>query len=208
MRFHRNSGLALCLAAASLVGGCSLRPRQRASVPAPPPATRTVPAAAPETPPKPEEPFAVAQTHAVLPIPQPVDPNLPVLPPEEPGPQAEPRPPRTPSTQRSTSPPPQPAPVPPATQPTAPPRPRIRTVESAEERKRLQSEILGRRGETVQLLGEIKKQRLSDEQKSIVERIEAFLAQSDAALREDDLREAEALSNRALMLSRDLSRAR
>ena len=51
----------------------------------------------------------------------------------------------------------------------------------------------------------IKSRRLSDAEKSAVERIQAFLEQTDAALKEQDLQQAAALSNRALLLSQDLN---
>ena len=54
-------------------------------------------------------------------------------------------------------------------------------------------------------LAKAKSRRLSDAEKSAVERIQAFLEQTDSALKEQDLQQAAALSNRALLLSQDLN---
>src|SRR5205085_1043845 len=99
---------------------------------------------------------------------------------------------------------PTPAPAPPAaTQP--PSRRRIRPVESAAERRRLQSQILNRQRHVQDVLSKARARQLSEAEKVAVDRIQAFLEQSEAALKDQDLQQAEALSNRAFLLSQELS---
>jgi hypothetical protein len=78
-------------------------------------------------------------------------------------------------------------------------------VESAAERRRLTAEIATRQRQVQDNLAKARSRRLSDAEKSAVERILAFLEQTDAALKEQDLQQAAALSNRALLLSQDLN---
>jgi hypothetical protein len=47
---------------------------------------------------------------------------------------------------------------------------------------------------------------LTEAEKSAVERIQAFMTQTEAALKDQDLQQAEALSNRALLLSQVLEK--
>jgi hypothetical protein len=54
-------------------------------------------------------------------------------------------------------------------------------------------------------LARAKTRPLSDAEKSAADRIQAFLEQTDDALKEQDLQQAEALSNRALLLCQELS---
>jgi hypothetical protein len=54
-------------------------------------------------------------------------------------------------------------------------------------------------------LAKAKGRRLSDAEKSAVDRIQAFLEQTDSALKDQDLQQAAAFCNRALLLSQDLN---
>jgi hypothetical protein len=94
---------------------------------------------------------------------------------------------------------PQPPPPPPAS------RRRIRPVESAAERGRLMNEISTRQRQVQENLAKARTRQLTDAEKSAVERIQAFLEQTETALKDQDLQQAAALSNRALLLSQDLN---
>jgi hypothetical protein len=65
---------------------------------------------------------------------------------------------------------------------------------------------IGARQRTVQdLLAKAKARNLSEAEKSAADRIQAFLEQTEAALKDQDLQQAEALSNRALLLCPELN---
>src|SRR5262249_23121604 len=187
---------------------CSLRSSQAsakpvASAPQPAvPASSLVDTAA-------DEPISVPQTQVTLPNPQPIQAEAlsapkvesppaaaPASQPPKPrpntGPRAEPRP-------QTAS---QPAPAPP---PATASRRRIRPVESAAERGRLMGEITTRQRQVQDNLAKARNRPLSDAEKGAVERIRAFLEQAETALKNKDLQQAAALSNRALLLSQDLN---
>ena len=201
--------LVLLSAAGLGTAGCALkaaRTAPAASTPAPEPRpAASAPAA--------DEPISVAQTNVALPKPQPIQAEaLAALPPETPPapeplnqatkPRApvvarpEPRPPA--GTQTAQGPPP--APASPATS-----RPRIRPVESAADQHRLLAEIGARQRQVQDILAKAKARQLSDAEKSAADRIQAFLEQTEAALKDKDLQQAEALSNRALLLCPELN---
>jgi hypothetical protein len=156
----------------------------------------------------PDEPVSIAQTNVFLPKPQPIQAEALATPPPElpPAPEplnqtAKPRPapPKPePRVQAAQGPPPPPA-IP------APSRRRIRPVESAAERHRLLTEIGARQRQVQDLLAKAKTRQLSDAEKGAAERIQAFLEQTEAALKDQDLQQAEALSNRALLLCPELN---
>jgi hypothetical protein len=77
-------------------------------------------------------------------------------------------------------------------------------VESAAEKKRLETAIADRQRQVRDILAKAKARPLSDAEKGAAERIQAFLDQTDAALKDEDLQLADALSNRALLLSQEL----
>jgi hypothetical protein len=185
-------------------------------------AARTAPVTTPATPqPQPalnahpaDEPISVAQTNVVLPRPQPIQAEaLATLPPEaprvpEPANQstrtrapaaAKPEPRQQAGAQPVQGPPPPPPPSPAAS------RPRIRPVESAAEQHRLLTEIGARQKQVQDILAKAKARPLSDAEKSAAERIQAFLDQTENALKEKDLQQADALSNRALLLCPELN---
>ena len=197
MKIPGQLGFILLAAAAALLSGCAKKGKAAAAPPPPPaPAPAPVVAAA--------EPLSVPQTKVLLPRPQPIDPEAlpPQLPPEEPEP--EPVRPGKPSAAqpagRVETSPPAVTPPPPA------PRQSIRVSEPAAERHRLLQEIDARRRETEGNLALVKGRTLSKEEHATVRRAEGFLDQARTALRKDDIRQADALVGRALLLSRDLLR--
>ncbi len=195
-----------CCVAVSLFG-CSLRSNRAAAKtpvnvpqPVPPPAPRQTAS----------EPVSVPQTQAVLPKPQPIEAGAVVTAVPEPAPapaaQITPpaRAPRTEPRQNASVPAPQPVPATPA--PAAPPvARRLRPVESPAERQKLLSGIAARQKQVADILTKAKNRQLSDKDKNSVDRIQAFLEQTETALKDEDLQQAEALSNRALLLCQDLS---
>jgi hypothetical protein len=66
-------------------------------------------------------------------------------------------------------------------------------------------EVQGRQRQAQELLAKAKSRPLSEPEKVTIDRIQAFLDQTNAALKEKDLQQAEALSNRALLLCHELS---
>lgn len=155
--------------------------------------------------------MAELQTRVYLPKPQPIDESaIPVVKPPEPPP-AKPQPERAkPRVQPQTPPvqaPPQPVVVetPPAAEP--PPRQRVRPAASESQRKRLLREVTKRRLQTQRMLVELSQRTLREDQRAELARVQAFLDQVEAALKENDLRQADALSSRALLLCQDLYRA-
>jgi hypothetical protein len=193
------------LLAAGCLGtvGCSLR------------AARTAPVAAPAVPkppstPAPDEPVSVAQTNVYLPKAQPIQAEALAAPPPELPPAPEPlnqnAKPRGPATPRPEA--RQPAGVQAVQGPAPPPttsRRRIRPVESAAERRRILTEIGTRQRQVQDILAKAKTRQLSDAEKGAAERIQSFLEQTEAALKDQDLQQAEALSNRALLLCPELN---
>ena len=208
---HSQRLLTLCLIVCCVLAtGCSLKagggkPKPVAAAPKP---------AAPDPPPSDtasDLPLSIPQTQVTLPRPQPIQAEAlaTVRPESQPSPEpANPavRPPRTPprneSRQQAVAPAQPAGPQPPAIQPS---RVRIRPVESAAERKRLMAGINTRKRQVQEILGKVRNRTLTEAQKSAVERIQAFLEQTDAALKDQDLQQADALSNRALLLSQVLN---
>ena len=67
------------------------------------------------------------------------------------------------------------------------------------------NEIGARQRQVQDLLAKAKARNLSEAEKSAADRIQAFLEQTEAALKDQDLQQAEALSNRALLLCPELN---
>jgi hypothetical protein len=57
-----------------------------------------------------------------------------------------------------------------------------------------------------EVLAKTKNRQLTEAEKSAVDRIQAFLEQTTAALKDQDLQQADALSKRALLLSQELDK--
>lgn len=204
--------LATCWLGMLAATGCArLRPHAAPAAsavakPAPPPPATNERAS--------NEPISVPQTEVVLPQPQPIQAEALAAAqttsprtPEQPNQSAKPRPaaPKPEPRQATVQPPPVPAgplPQPPNTSAT---RRRIRPVESAAERRRMQNEISARQRQALDILAKAKNRQLSDAEKGTVERIQGFLEQTDAAVRDQDLQQAQALSSRALLLCQELN---
>jgi hypothetical protein len=184
---------------AVILSGCGLRGR------------RTV-AAAPVPPPPPpavavhEGPLSVPQTAVKLPPPQPLDPRALETaaeePPREPEAAPPPKPPRRPPTVAT-------GPQPPAAETQPPPaateeRPRLQEILPPEEKRKLADGIAARRREINDVLQQAARRQLSEQDSATVERIRSFLQLSDQAAAREDMRQAEALSERALVLAREL----
>lgn len=186
----------------ALVSACASRKPKSAAVPPAPKTSQTTPYRPAATP---EPPMAEAQTRVYLPKPQPLDERAivmvkPVEPPPAPPPAARTAARPAPPTAAAPS-----APLP-ATPSADFPRPRIRPVESEAERRRIIRDVASRRGRTLKILGEFATRPLRDAQRETFARVQAFLDQAEAALKENDLRQADELSRRALLLAQDLSR--
>ena len=182
------------------LAGCTLGASKQAAAPPPP-----KPAAV--QPPAPDQPLSIPQTAVTLPSPQPVNPDAI---PSAPVAQA-PAPPKTeappaPRVSRRT-----PAGPPKADDPEtdAPPTPAvqqqvtIQPILSPEDQKRIQTAIDTRKREIADKLSHARG-HLSKHDQSLVERIESFLAQCAQAERRGDFSQADALSNRALILAQEL----
>lgn len=192
------------LSAALVIGqaGCVLGGKPKA---APPPPPQPAPAAA-AAPARPAEPLSVPQTRIELPPPQPF--NTDSLPPEPPtAPQESPARPVRSNRPRPSAPKPAepaaPAPAPPAT-PAPEVRPQIQEVVPAAEQKHYQEQAQTRKREIRQWLDTSGRKRLNRHQQNTVERIQAFLKDSDDAEARGDMREADALAERAQILLREL----
>ncbi|MEO7650257.1 MAG: hypothetical protein ABIZ80_07295 [Bryobacteraceae bacterium] len=192
-----------------LLSGCSLRdkPKQAAAPPTPKPVA-TVPTPPPRVVAVVNEPYSIPQTQIKLPAAQPIQNEALVqAPPEAPTPSVTPAP--APRPARPTVPAqaqqPKPEPPPQVVTPTPLPRPRIRPVQSAAERRQFESTLAARQHQIQDLLAKVRSRSLSEQEKATVERVQSFLDQTDIALKRDELLEADALSNRALVLSLDLA---
>lgn len=201
----RSAEFTLILALAVLLAGCFLQGKQpvaQTTPAAPAPAAKAAP---------PPQTLSVPQTQVEIPPPQPVSEAALAAgqtPQEEPEPPAPQRPPR-----RNVGPPainsarPEPA-APPAA--TEEPRPPIQEVLSADERKRLQDSAAERKREIRRLveLARGRGRHLNDHEASAITRIEGLVKLSDDAEAKGDMREADALAERALVLAKDLDGGR
>jgi hypothetical protein len=200
------------LLAAGCIGTVGCAAKAARTAPIPPPATPQPQVAM--TTSAPDEPISVAQTNVVLPKPQPIQAEALAALPQETPPAPEPAnqtaKPRVPAAakpeprqqagaQTAQGPPPPPPPNPTTS------RPRIRPVESAAEQQRMLIEIGARQRQVQDILAKAKTRNLSDAEKSVAERIQAFLDQTENALKDKDLQQAEALSNRAWLLCPELN---
>lgn len=205
---RRKLAIAILAVTVSLAG-CTLRGRKPQPVPA-------APTPAPPPAPKPSGPLSIPQTSVEFPPPQPVDPRALETAAETPPPEPEPAPAKTPR---------RPAPAPAATGsqaplPVAPPpevpapapvveeRPRLQEPVSPEEKRRLADEINNRKREINDILQQASRRNLPDGDRGIVERVHSFLQLSDQAAARGELRQADSLSERALVMARELRNAR
>jgi hypothetical protein len=196
------AAVALALSMAILQSACFLPGKPKTVAAAVPPPPQPTVASTPQTLPQ----LSVPQTQVQLPPEQPV--NVEGIPPaikaEEPAPTPAPaRPTRRPApTQPKPETPPATPPVAAATPPAEEVAP-VQEVLSPEARSRFQESVKNRRGEIRQLLTQVR--RPNSDQKQEIKSIESLLEQCDAAAKRGDLREADALAERALVLARELA---
>ena len=203
--------LAVLLALAS----CEIRGNAKATKTPPVPTAAAVPPPAPPAP-----PISTPQTEIQLPEAQPVTPEALAtiqVPPAEPKPPEPPPEPTAKPTTRRPAPAPQPKQeTPPAVAETPPPQPaapaeeqpRLQPFYSEEERRRILGEIEKRRVEIEGILHGINQRRLAASKRSVIGRIHSFIEVADDAARRGDLRSADSLSQRALILAQELAGGR
>jgi len=210
----KRSEAIVAAALAISLAGCVVRAKPKTATipPTPQPAAPVAPA--PEPPP---EPLSIPQTQIELPPAQPLSAEaMATLQPPEPatGPVTSPT--RTTRRNTVTNTPAQPrteapAPVTPAPAAAAPPpapaaeaHPLIQEIVPAGEQKRLLDSAEGRKREIQQSLSSLGRKRLNRHQQTTVSRIRAFVKDSDDAQSRGDMRQADALAERAQMLLREL----
>jgi hypothetical protein len=182
------------------LAGCTLHNKKQAAAPPPPKPAAVAPPA-----PEPQQ-LSVPQTSVVLPSPQPVNPDA--IPPVKAA---------APATDRADAPSvsqriphrtsrPATAEAEPETEApaaAAAEQPAFQAILSPEEQKRIAGNIETRKKEINERLERAK--RLPGTNQSLVERIHSFVAQSDGAQQRGDYTQADSLSERALILARELS---
>ncbi len=187
---------------AIVLAGCELGGKPKVAAPIAP---KPAPAPAP-VPPPPPAPLSIPQTNVVLPKEQPLDDAALVT---EPPPPPEPAPAAAGPPQRQRNRPPAastpPAAPPPAVAPPATPEPReaVQEIVSAGELKRLQEHAQARRGEAAQILERMRRS-LTSKQQSVAASIRSFIALSEQAEKYNDMRQADALAERAQILAKEL----
>jgi hypothetical protein len=201
------------VALALLAAGCALRGHAKTAKAAPVPAA---PATARPTPPP--ELLSIPQTQVQLPPLQPLsqaalaaaeEPPVVELP-EPPAPRGTNRPTasRAPSVPRSEAPAPAPATPPAQAQTPEPERPIVVEKISPEEQRRLTDSIAVRRREIAQALDSAAARGPNAEERGLIARIRTSLDLADRATARGDLRQADALAERAQILSRELQSVR
>jgi hypothetical protein len=200
--------VALAFSLAFFEPACVLSGKVKSSAAAapPPPKPATQPAPA-----QPSEPLSVPQTQVQLPPAQPINPDALATEPKPEEPATAPTASRAP---RHTAPAqPKPAETQTPSTPTPPPvtaapaeeLPPVQEVLSPEDRKRLQESADNRQNEIRQLLSQLKGHRLSAEQNREVKRIQSFVEQAENAEKRGDMRQADALAERALILAQEMT---
>jgi len=202
----------------AILSGCVLSSKQNKTVAATPAAPKPVV----NTPaPPPPQSLSVPQTQVQLPKPQPLDPaaletepappvgvppDLTSTPRQNTGRRSPP--PSTRDMPPANAPPPSAAPPaqpPPATVPSEPAAQPIREIVSAAELKKSQEQALSKRKDVQQMMEQITRRgRLSPTQQDVVTRINSFLATSEDAEKKGDMKQADALADRAQVLAKDL----
>jgi hypothetical protein len=186
------------------LAACNLGSSKQAATPPPP-----KPAAV--QPPTPEPQLSIPQTAVVLPSPQPVNPDAIPAPPaaQVQSPPAEAPPPAHTARRTTTANPPKPEPEAEPETPAAPSAPAvqqqapIQPILSGPEQKQLQDAIEGRRREIEEQINRASR-HLTSHDRSLIERINSFLAQCAQAEKRGEYTQADALSQRAAILAREL----
>jgi hypothetical protein len=164
------------------------------------------------TPPAPVQPppLSIPQTHVELPEAQPIDnaaydtelPAPAVAVPTAPTPARIANPPKPrPLPARDPQPAVQPPPVGP---PAEAARPAIQELISPAEANRLQSSAQARRAEASRILQQLDRRRLTASQQQVAASIRNFLALSQDSEKHNDMRQADALAERAQILAKEL----
>ena len=207
---RRSASHVLILGAFLFLGGCMLRGNRSANkVPPtpPPPAASHVPA--------PSEPLSVPQTQVQLPPLQPLSQDalatepapavveLPEEPAQRPPRRVPAASPPTVSRQEPAAPAPIQGPAPPE-----PERPIVQEKTSPEEQKRLTDQLATRKREIAQNVDQAVARGPGAAEKALMDRIHFFVQLADEAAARGDLRQADALAERAQILSRELQGAR
>jgi hypothetical protein len=186
------------------LAGCTLGASKQTALPPPP-----KPAAV--QPPAPEAPLSIPQTAVTLPSPQPVNPDsipkVQVAAQEPPAPEKPETPPPTRAARRATppqtKPEPEAEPEPPATPAVQEAAPPIQPILSADDQIHIRAAIDARKKEIAETLRRANR-RLSNHEKTLVERIRSFLAQCEEAEKRGDLSQADTWSERAAVLAKEL----
>src|ERR1017187_4903319 len=183
-----------------LLAGCELRGKPAKSA-VPPAAPKPVASAAPAPAPAPA--LSIPQAPVELPKPHPVDPaalETEATPPEPPPAVAAPA-----RSRRATPAASQPAPAsPPAATPPPEPRETVQEIVSPAEVKSLQDPAQARRNEVKQILDRLGRRQLTGTQRNVVATIRNFLTLSGEAENHNDMRQADALAERAQILAKEL----
>jgi hypothetical protein len=102
--------------------------------------------------------------------------------------------------------------TPPAVQETVPPagevQPSLQPFYTDQERRRVGAKLESNKKEIDELLRPLTRNGMSADQKSVADRIHSFTEQADDSARRGDLRAAEGLSERGLILARELAGGR
>jgi hypothetical protein len=199
------------------LAGCVLRGKQQAKLPAVPPPPQPA-ARAQNTSAARPEPLSIPQTQAQLPPFQPVDPQA-LATVQPPAPPVETQPPKRPPrptvghvpAPAITRPEPPAAAATAATPVTAPPpapveseaRGQVQEILPPEELKHLQDSLAARKLEVHRVLDPALARKLNSQQAAAISRIQSFLQSSDEAEKRGDLRQADALGERAQILARE-----
>jgi hypothetical protein len=201
-RSLRGAAFVLVLALSALSAGCFLQGKQTVAQ-----TTPAAPASPTAKSPAPPQPLSVPQTQVELPPPQPVsDAALAAgeTPQDEPEPATPPRPPRRAAGPPAINPARPETPSPPAATTEEPARAPIQEVLSADERKHLQDSADERKREIRHLMEQAHLRRLNSHELSVLARIEGMVKLSDDAEAKGDMRDADTLAERALVLAKDL----
>jgi hypothetical protein len=158
-------------------------------------------------PPVPEPQLSIPQTAVTLPSPQEVNPEaIPVVTAQVSVPEKTDPPPPPRVTRRAAGPPKPEAeaePEPPAPAPALPEQAPIQPILNGDQQRHIEDAILARRKETMAKLEHAHKP-LSKHDEDLVDRITTFLTQCEQAREHGDLSQADALSERALILAREI----
>jgi hypothetical protein len=160
------------------------------------------PAAQPKPAPPPE-PLSIPQTQVQLPPPQPVNPEALAVP-VPPAPAEAPPAPKPARRTAVASPPPKPEVAAPVAPPAEPERDPVQEIVPADEKKRYQESADDSKREIRKLLVQAKAHHLTGDQNKVVKRIQSFVAQSDDAEKRGDMRQADAMAEKGLVLAKEL----